>query len=138
MPSAQFIQKLMAKTRRDQGGRVVIAGQSYPMTTRSLEPNEHEYLPENLTNAASAELRLFCVTPTDFPIWPALGSRATWAGTDYTIIAVRPGDDVIGDVYMKLELYVYRTPEEASATVETPQEAADSGHPEDAGKRKRY
>lgn len=138
MPSAAFIQNLMAKTRAKYGGRVSLGGKSYPMTTRSLEPREREYLPEGVGNAADADLRVFCMTPADFPVWPALGGMLQWEGVSYTIMAVRPGDDVIGTVAMKLEFFVYKKPASDGASAITVQEAADSGQPQEAGQRVAY
>ena len=138
MPSAAFIQTLMAKTRAQYGGQVVVGGKSYPMTTRSLEPREREYLPEGVANAADADLRVFCMTPGDFPVWPAVSGSVVWEGVAYTVVAVRPGDDVIGSVYMKLEIFVYKEPAPDSATAITSQEAAASGQPAQAGTRVAY
>ncbi len=147
MPSAAFIQSLMAKTRAQYGGQIVVAGNSYAMTTRSLEPREREYLPEGTLNAADADLRVFCTAPTDFPVWPALGSVVLWEGLAYTMIAVRPGDDVIGATAMKLEFFVYKKPAPDSATdatdAEQRAEDAATGTPDAPGaavteKRKSY
>ena len=141
---AAFILNLTAKTRAGYGGALTLGGKTYPMTTRSLEPREREYLPEGVANAADADLRVFLTTPTDFqdaqgnPQWPALGSSLSWQGTAYTIVAVRPGDDVLGTTVITLEFFVYRTPAPDSATTETATEATTSGQPQDAGKRKQY
>ncbi len=135
MPSASFIQSLMAGTRAKYGGRVALGGKAYSMTTRSLEPREREYLPEGIGNAADADLRLFCVTPTDFPVWPALGSVLVWEGVRFTLIAVRPSDGVIGSTLTALEFFVYKKPPDDSATAIAPAEAAASGQPQEAGQR---
>ena len=82
------------------------------MTTRSLEPREREYLPEGVGNAADADLRLFCVTPTDFPVWPALGS-ACWSVGRRPLYAHRRAPQRRrdrGSTLTTLEFFVYKKP----------------------------
>ncbi len=86
------------------------AGNVRWMRTRSLEMSEREYLPDGISNAADADLRVFEASPVDFPScqWPAVGSLWRWHGASYTLIAVHPGDDEIGGVAVTLLLFMYR------------------------------
>ena len=134
-----------ARFRQQFGVDVLCAdGKTRRMRTRSLEKREREYLPSGMENVADADLRVFEASPSLFqdaqgnPQWPASGSLLSWHGVSYTLLAVHPGDDEVGAVMITLLLFVYRTPQDDSETAETTAEAAASGQPQDAGKRKQY
>lgn len=107
-----------AALRANFGTTLTYGGSGYAAITTALDLGEHALLLEGTgVNAAAADLRLFDLSPSSFPTFPAVlapGQFMIWQGDSYTIIKAIP--DVCAGTLTGLLVYAYRTPSPAAAT----------------------
>lgn len=130
------IARAFATQRKRQGpGLLVYNGVPFDCTSAADEVGRRgaEFLPEGATNAAFADTRTVTTSPGIFQE----GAAVKFAGKPYTISSV-PAPQIMCGTAVAQRLILTRAAPPPGATAETPQEAADSGHPEDAGKRVNY
>lgn len=135
-PQGQKIARAFAIQRRRQGPRLLVYnGASFDCTSSADEVGRQgaQFLPQGAANAAFADTRTVTTSPGIFQE----GAAVMFAGKPYNISSV-PAPQVMCGTAIAQRLILTRASPPASATAETPEEAVASGHPEDAGKRKRY
>lgn len=121
--------------RRQMPGVLIYNGIPFDCTASADEVGRRgaELLLEGAANAAFADTRTVTTGPHVFQE----GAACTYAGKPYTISSV-PAPQIMAGTAVAQRLILTRAALPVSATAETPEEAAQSGHPEDAGKRVNY
>lgn len=104
----------LAAARVAVGTTITVAGKSVAALTRSLRPDENEYLPEGAANAAAVDGRVFAVAPADFPAGTQI---LTYRGQAYLVLASFPTE--VAGVSVEMRVFVYRQPPQDSTTTET-------------------
>jgi len=113
-----FFARQLAFFRRQHGTTVVIGGASYSCETSAVKLRQRDMLLDSvggsLVDVADPDMRVFNLSPVDFPVLPAIGSLISWHGLSYTVIAVRPVD--LASVLAQLRVFCYRSPAPVSAS----------------------
>lgn len=120
-----------------------VAVKTYDCTSKNLSLNSADgLLLSGNTNVDSTDQRRITLNPADFTMNgvltpPGEGQNCLYQGKLFTIKKTSVPELAFG-VAIALPIEIFRAAPPASATAETTEEAIAEGHPQDAGKRKRY